>query len=282
MTTFNGIALETVFAPAVIRDTALLLFQKLLGHWLSAVHVLLEFRVFFVLYVCCHLRTDSALSAVDAISSVLLLVWLNRFPANVRAQQLVLHLLFTELVDWILLLNLQLVQCIKIKLIEVIDDQRRDWLTLSVEHYSCVVRCQLAFARVHDVAGLRAHVALLIQRFLRLAVWWGNIETQHALVVNQNLGWEAFENPFMLQSLERRDSFFWVPSKALLDEVKEALRLCSNNFFKRSRSRETDLSLAVFNAEQRLIWIVRKEVRSALTNVKDLLAWKSKDLHDQS
>lgn len=45
--------------------------------------------------------------------------------------------------------------------------------------------------------------------------------SKHSLVVNQNLIRESLQNPFMLQSLQRGHSIYWVPIETLVYEIDE-------------------------------------------------------------
>ena len=50
----------------------------------------------------------------------------------------------------------------------------------------------------------------------------GNVDPEHALVVDEDLGGEAFDDPRVQERLEGGDALFGVPLQTLLDKVEEA------------------------------------------------------------
>lgn len=54
----------------------------------------------------------------------------------------------------------------------------------------------------------------------------------HFLVVNQHLGWQAFQYPDMLQSFIRRHALAWVQDQAFLHEVCKVRVIAAQHEFK--------------------------------------------------
>ena len=73
-------------------------------------------------------------------------------------------------------------------------------------------------------------------------------------MVDQHFVREAFEDPRVLQGLERRHSFLWVPSEALHDEVEERLTLVADDLFQWTRPWDAKTTLRVFEG---FSWLVR-------------------------
>ena len=99
--------------------------------------------------------------------------------------------------------------------------------------------------------------------------------------MDENATWKAFQNPRVLQGIQRLDTIFWVPRQALYDEIKEGLALISDNLLERPRARQSQTAICIFDDVQGLICPLTEELILSLRIFEHFQWWNAKDLHDQ-
>mmetsp|Transcript_8727 Transcript_8727/g.10782 ORF Transcript_8727/g.10782 Transcript_8727/m.10782 type:complete len:157 (-) Transcript_8727:808-1278(-) len=143
------------------------------------------------------------------------------------------------------------------------------------------------------VGFIREVVALLLVEIGALLVWFwvsehdgglrrlrGYVQSEHSLVVDQDPFGEPFENPGVLQSLERRDSLCRVPIQTLANKVEESLALVSDYFNQGTAVRKPISSAWLFKHIQRFISARLKEFVFALGVFEHAEGWLAEGLHD--
>ena len=100
-------------------------------------------------------------------------------------------------------------------------------------------------------------------------------------MMDENATWQAFQNPRVLQGIQRLDTLFGVPCQALYDKIKEGLALISDDLLKRPRTRQSQTAICIFDNVQGLICSLTEELIFSLRIFEHFKRWNAKDLHDQ-
>ena len=106
------------------------------------------------------------------------------------------------------------------------------------------------------------------------------VNSEHFLVMDQNLWRETFNDPLMHKRFNWWDSFLWVPLEALTDEVLEWVTLAKKNFLKRLARRNPQIALRIF-WQKWLVGLLIKEHIFAGSLRKYIFRGQANDLHNQ-
>ena len=100
-------------------------------------------------------------------------------------------------------------------------------------------------------------------------------------MMDENSTRQAFQNPRVLQGIQRLDTLFGVPRQALYDEIKEGFALISDDLLEWSRSRQSQTAICIFDDVQGLICSLTEELILSFSIFEHFKRWNAKDLHDQ-
>ena len=100
-------------------------------------------------------------------------------------------------------------------------------------------------------------------------------------MVDEHSPWESFQDPRVLQGVERRDSLRRIPLETLADEVEESFALVANDFFQGPRAWSAQCAVWLLENVDRLVCSRLEELVSALCARQDPLRRPAKGLHNQ-
>ena len=94
-----------------------------------------------------------------------------------------------------------------------------------------MTRLDLALARIQTLLIRKLNSADFVHHRLGFGVAF--VDAKHLLVVNEDLRWQAFDDPRVHEGVERCDTFFRIPLEALADEIVERVALAHQNLVER-------------------------------------------------